>query len=415
LLFAYMPQKDLLGIMKRRDRQQQTEKKNEEAKSQVKEATTPLKLTMKKINDPNVAEALNNLDNIPPDAKPQDVKREAIRQLGDLSEKIRDMQKSTDIASMKMMQKMLRQLKGSQDSFSQELRSELSKGNFGQAAALLKKMQKELAEGKLSEEQKKQLSEQMQALAKALENLAQQSGELEKELEKMGLDKELAKMGEKQLREALQKQGLSADKIEDVLNKAAASNMARNRLSQMAGAMSGSGSGEAGGLSEDELSNAIEQLDGLESLQQQMMLTEASLNEIAQAIGSLGQGMMQGLGGQSPWSEGDPSNLGKGTGNPGIGMGERDTDENGEFETKTEKVNTKSQQGPIIASWYFKDQQVQGESKLNFSQVIQAGRDSAAEAISENEIPRKYEEAIKSYFGNIEETVPVSQPDGEDK
>jgi uncharacterized protein YqeY len=413
LLFAYVPQKDLLGIISRKDRQKHIEQQNEEAKSQVKAATEPLKLTMKKISDPNVAEALDKLDSLPPDAKPQDVKREAIRQLGDLSEKMKNMQKSSDLASMKMMQQMLKQLKSSQDSFSQQIRSELAQGNFGQAAALLKQMQKELSEGKLSEEQKKQLSEQMQALAKALENLSKQSGELEKELEQLGLDKNLAKLGEEQLREALQKQGLSADKIEDLLNKAAASNMARSRLSQMASAMAGSGMGGSGGLSGDELADAIDQLDDLESLQQQMMLTEASLNEIARAINSLGQGMMQGLGGQYPWQEGDPMNYGPGTGSPGIGMGERDTAEDGEFGTKRDKVNSKSQKGPVIASWYFKDMQVEGESQLSLSEVIQAGRDSAAEAISENEIPRKYEEPIKKYFGNIEDSAPASKPAGE--
>ncbi|MEJ2647148.1 MAG: hypothetical protein P8016_01910 [Sedimentisphaerales bacterium] len=414
VLFAYMPQKDLLGIIRQRNRQRQAEQQKEEAKTQVKEATASVKLAMSKMNDPNVAEALKNLGDLSPNARPEDVKKEAIRQLGDLSEKMKNMQKSSDLASMKAMQQMLKQLKGSPESFSLQLRSELSKGNFGQAAALLRKMQKDLAEGNLSEEQKKQLAQQMQALAKALEQLAQQSGEFEKELEKMGLSKELAQMGEKELRQALQKQGLSADKIEDLLNNAAASNRARNRLAQMAGAMAGSGMGTAGGLTADELADAIDQLDDLESLQQQMMLTEASLNELARAMNSLGQGMIQGLGQQSPWREGDPTGMGPGSGGPGISTGsERASDDEGEFGTKKEKVTTKGQPGPVIASWYFKDMQVEGESRLTLSDVIQTGRDSAAEAISENEIPRRYEDAIKSYFGSIEESVPALQPDGE--
>jgi hypothetical protein len=392
MLFTYMPQKDLLGILSNREKQHKIEENKEELKSQVKEATASIKLTMKKINDPNVADALNKLDKLPPDAKPQDVKREAIRQLGDLSEKIKDMQKSSDLASMKMMQQMLKQLKSSQDSFSQKLRSELSKGNFGQAAALLRQMQKELNEGKLSEEQKKQMAEQMQALAKALENLAKQNSELEKELEQMGLNKEFAKMSQQQLLEALQKQGLSSDKIDDLLQKTAAANMARQRLSQMSGAMAGSGSGSGGQLSGDELADAIDQLDGLESLQQQMNLTEAS------------------LGGQNPWQEGLNDNYGPGTGGPGQGMGERASDDSGDYGTKKEKVDTKTQKGPIIASWYFKDEQVEGQAERSLSDVIQAGRDSAAEAISENEIPRKYEESILKYFGNVEDSMPASKP-----
>jgi len=231
----------------------------------------------------------------------------------------------------------------------------------------------------------------------------------------MGLNKELAKMGQQQMREALQKQGLSAEKIEDLVNKAAASNMARDKLSQMAGAMAGSCDGNTGGLSGDELAEAMEQLDGLESLQQQMKLTEASLREIAQAISCLGEGMCQGLGGQGPWREGDTSGSGKGTGGPGMGTGERDSDDEGAYSTEKEIVKKPPQEGPIIASWYVKDKQVAGQAKRNLSEVIQAGRDTAAEAISENEIPRRYEDAIKSYFGNIEAAFPVAEPnDGQE-
>ncbi len=417
LLFAFMPQKDLLGIENRKEKENQSAIQKEKAESKVKEAAESVKLTMNKISDPNIAEALGKLNQMPAGAKPEDVKRDAIRQLGDLSEKVKDMQKSETLASMKMMQEMLKQLKGSPDSFSSKLRMELAKGNFGQASALLKQMQNELKEGKLSEEQKKQLSDQMQALAKALDDLAKQNEQLEKELEAMGLNKELAQMGGKELREALQKQGLNSDQIKDLMDKAAASKMAQQRMAQMANAMAGSGMGGAQGMSSgDELADAIEQLDGLEALQQQMMMTDASLREIARAIGSLGQGMGQGLGndgGQRPWDEGDTSRLGDGTGGPGMGSGTRDTDDEGDYNTKKDLINRPPQKGPIIASWYFKDIQVEGETKRDLSEVIQAGRDNAAEAISENEIPRRYEEAIKSYFGDIEQTFPAAEKAGE--
>lgn len=62
----------------------------------------------------------------------------------------------------------------------------------------------------------------------------------------------------------------------------------------------------------------------------------------------------------------------------------------------------------MIASWYFKESQIKGQAKREYSEVIQAGRDSAAEAITENEIPRRYEDAIKKYFGQLEQTPPDS-------
>jgi hypothetical protein len=57
----------------------------------------------------------------------------------------------------------------------------------------------------------------------------------------------------------------------------------------------------------------------------------------------------------------------------------------------------------VIVIWSFKDFQVKGEARRDFTGAIEAGRANAAEAISENRIPRKYEEAMKKYFGQLEE------------
>jgi hypothetical protein len=114
--------------------------------------------------------------------------------------------------------------------------------------------------------------------------------------------------------------------------------------------------------------------------------------------------MCQGLGYQGPFMEGFADRYGPGTGGPGMGYGPRSIDDTGETATKKTRLQNKPGQGPVIASWYFKDIQVTGEAKRDFSEVIQAGRDSAAEAISENQIPRKYEDAIKKYFGELEKS-----------
>jgi len=68
----------------------------------------------------------------------------------------------------------------------------LAKGDFAQASELLKQLQKDIAQGKLSEQQQKALAGQLQELGKQLQELAQKNAELEKELEKLGLDKSLA-------------------------------------------------------------------------------------------------------------------------------------------------------------------------------------------------------------------------------
>ncbi|MHC4727380.1 MAG: hypothetical protein ACYS17_09130 [Planctomycetota bacterium] len=402
-LVLFLPQKDLLGFLRKRNRQEEQTRQLQETKVDIKKAADPVKLAIKQLGEPELSDELAKLEQGPKDARPEEIKRQAIRKLGDLSDKIKKMQGDMQLESVNLMQKMFKQLKGSPDVFSQKLRLALAKGNFAEAANLLNQAQKQLAEGKLNEQQRKDLSEQLQNLARELQKLAQKNEELEKELEKLGLDKKLAKLNEQQLRQSLQKQGLTADKIEELLRKASAFRSASSRCAGLGRAMAGCGAG-AGGLSGDELADVMEQLDELEAIKQQFMLTQASLAEISRAIGCLGEGMCQGLGLQGPFMEGISDRYGPGTGGPGMGYGPRSIDETGEASTKKTRLKNKPGQGPVIASWYFKDIQVTGEAKRGFSEVVQAGRDNAAEAISENQIPRKYEDAIKKYFGQLEQS-----------
>ena len=239
---------------------------------------------MQKLDDPSLAEELKKLDELAKAGDPQELKREAIKALGDLSEKIKQMQGEAEMQAGNILQRMLKQLHGSSEPFSQQIRMALAKGDFSQAANLLRQLQKQLTEGALSDQQRKQMAEQLQQLAKELQKLSAQQRELEEELEKLGLDKKLAQMSEQQLRQTLQKQGLKSEQIEQLLQKMAASQAAAGRCSGLAQAMAACGEG-AGGLSADELSGAIDQLDALESLEQQMLQLQAGLNELSRLHG----------------------------------------------------------------------------------------------------------------------------------
>jgi len=404
-LLLYMPQKDLLGFLKKQHQQEAQTRQLAEAQTEVKEALEPVKAVIKELDDPALEKELEKLDELAKGGDPQELKREAIKALGDLSERIQQMQGGAEMQTGDILQRMLKQLHGSSEPFSQQIRMALAKGDFSQAANLLRQLQNQLTEGALSDQQRQQMAEQLQQLAKELQKLSTQQKELEEELEKLGLDKKLAQMGEQQLRQTLQKQGLKSEQIEQLLQKMAASQAAAGRCSGLAQAMAACAQG-AGGLSGDELAGAIEQLDALESLEQQMIQLQAGLNELSRCMGSLGEGMYDGIGGQSPFREGQANRYGSGSGGPGQGYGPRDSDEEGQFGTKTTRVTGKSDQGPVIAGWYFKDTQVKGEARRDFSEVVEASRARAADAISENQIPRKYEDAVKKYFGQLGQQAP---------
>jgi hypothetical protein len=404
-LVLFMPEKDLLGLLKKKKQQGQQAKQLEEAKAKVRQTAEAVKAATQGLHDPALEEELKKLDEIAQAGQPHELKREAIKTLGDLSDKLNQMQSGGQIDAANMMERMLKKLRGSADPFSQQVRTALAKGDFAQAANILSQLQKDLAQGKLSDQQRKDMAAQLQQLAKELQKLAEQKRELEDQLEKLGLDKKLAQLSEQQLRQALQRQGLRQDLIDQLMQKMAATQTASGRCSGLAMAMAACGAG-AGGLSADELSDAMDQLNALESLEQQAILLRAGLDQISQCIGQLGSGMSDEPGGQSPFQEGYSDGMGSGSGGPGMGFGPRDSDTAGQTGNKTTRVDGKGNEGPVIASWYFKDIQVKGEARRDFSQVVEAGRANAAEAISENQIPRKYEDAMKKYFGTLEQRGP---------
>jgi len=398
----FLPQKDLLGFLRQKDEEEQKSQEIEQAKEEVKTTAELVKAAVKDLGDPNLAEDLKKLDELANAGEPQEVKRQAIKALGDLSEKIKKMQSGSQVDAANALRQTLKRLRSSADPFSQKVRMAMAQGDFAKAADMLRQMQKELAEGKVSPEKRAELARQMQALAKELKKLAEENRQLEKELEKLGLDKKMAKMSPQQLKQALQKQGLKPELADQLMKKMAACQAAQGRCSGLGQAMAAAAG--AGGLSADELGDAIEQLDAMEMLEQQAIMMQAGLAEISRCMGSLGEGMCDGLGGQSPWQAGESTNYGSGSGGPGRGFGPRDSDSIGRTGNKSTRAQGKSDQGPIIASWYFKDIQVKGEARRQFTDVVQAGYDSAAEAINDNQIPRRYEEAVKEYFSQLEES-----------
>ena len=396
LTMAYMPQKDLLGFIRNSEQKQQEAQVIAVTQKQIEQTAKEIAAVVKQLDANQMDSELAQLAQMPSDLSPDAAKRQAIEKLGVLADKVEQMQQSVQQQSVDILKSMLKQMKSSQAGELANVRMALAKGDFSQASKLLQQLQKQVEEGGLSDQQKKDLAEQLQNLAKEMKNLAEKQKAIEDELQKMGLDKSLAKMDKEQLQKALQDKGLSSEKVEQLMDKMEASRQAAGRMSSMAEAMASAGSG---GLSGSDFAEAMEQLSELESLEMQSKLSQATLDEIERAIAGLGDGMCNGIGGQRPFSEGQSNRMGSGTGGPGMGFGPRDSDTQGDTSTTSTKVKGQTDKGPSIASWYIKGGTVRGEAKKEFSDVMQSAKDRAAEAINENVVPKKYEESVRKYFG----------------
>jgi hypothetical protein len=392
-----LPQQDLLGFLKDRQEQQKKDLTAQVAQTQVKKATEQVKAAVRVLGDPNLVADLKKLDELGQAAQPQEIKREAIKALGDLSEKIKQMQTGSKVAASGALQQMLKQLRGSSNELSQQVRMALAKGDFAQAANMLSELQKQLNAGTMSEDKRKELAAQMQDLAKELQKLSEQKKQVEEELAKLGLDKKLALATSEQLRQALQKQGLSPEKVDGLMKKIEAAQAAAAQCSNLGQALAGAAGGGSG-LSPGGLTDAIDELNSLDALQQEAFMLQASLAEISDVMNRLGRGA--GL-----WE------IGQGGGYDGEGIGLDTVDQhyitsNALKADKMTKAPSRPEGGPAVASWYFKDTQIKGEAQRPFAEVVQAGRATAAEAMSENQIPRRYEDAVKAYFNQLEQSGP---------
>ena len=405
-VLAFMPALDLLSRQANRLQSLQRQEQLAQARQDVKTAADRISAAVKELGDSEMAAELAALSHMNLGAKPEQIRRQAIRKLGDLSENIQKLQNDQRLAMLKPMQDMLKNLRSSPQAFSQELYLALARGQMGKAAEMIKQFQKQLAEGELSDRQRQDLAQQLGELGKQLEELAKQNAEFEKELQAAGLNKDLAKLSPEQLRKALQESGLTVEQIEQLLQKQSACQAASAACNRLGQGMAQAGmAGADGMLNSDELAELAGQLYSLEALGQDLALAQASLDEIGRAIGMLGEADCLGGGGQGPWQEGFSQSQGMGTGGPGIGFGPRGTTEGGDTDLQKTRAQSKQGKGPTIASWYFKGPQVKTEARRDFAEVIQTSRDGAAEAVSENQIPRKYEESIKKYFGQLEESA----------
>ena len=385
-----IPEMDLLGYAAQRDEVEQKDRELAEVKADIKKQIDSVKTKIEKLGDKNLVEDLAGLGDLTHTLDPADLKRQAIRKLGDLADKLTEKQKGADIQAAMELRSMMRRLKGQPGALDQRFNRALANADFSKAGDILKDLQDKLDSGELTEEERKALAKQLEELAKQLDKVAASKKALENALKQAGCGKAMAGLSGKALRDALKKKGLSDEQIDKIMKKAAACKMAASRCKALGkglgqcppGILAGSGSGR--------MASVMEELDDLQAMQDRAKLVGATKEEIEEAMALLGQCQGGGRGdkiGNKPNAQGE-----------GQAWGNRPTgDPEATKNTKTGVKNTNTE-GPIIYSAYVKGQQIKGRSKRDYKAVAQAAKDRAAEAVTDNKIPRQYQSSVKGYF-----------------
>ena len=263
---------------------------------------------------------------------------------------------------------------------------------------MLAQLQSEMNAGSLPEDKRKELAAQMQELAKELAKLAEQKSLIEDELAKLGLDKQLAQAGPEQLRQALQKQGLKPETIDRLLKKVEACQGASARCSGLGQALGGAAGG-GGSLSPDVLSGVIDELNSLDAMQQQALLLKASLAEDLEWPGwprpRHGRaGPMEDRAGRGARGRDWPVDR-----RSFDHLGPADREQDGEG---SEPGGGRSHRGKLVFPGY--PGQRRGAADIRGGGSGRTGQ--CGRGLSENQIPRRYEDAVKAYFNQLEKNGP---------
>ena len=409
-LLAFLPTMDLFGHQARQEEKQKQAVRLDQAKTEIKQATAVVKAAVDRLADKQLADELKQLGDLKTVAKPTELRRQTIRKLSDLSERIKKMRDSGEYRRAAALKERMKKLRGFPKSKFPELQRALARGRPEDAAEALQELQKKLRDGKVSDAEKEALARELADLAKQLEQLGDRDKAAEDLLEREGLDKRLAKMTDEELRKALEQKGLTEEQIDRLREKLERLGESCRSCGKLGEAMAGACQGGGRSLSPEEFDALLDQLDEMSGRMERIALVEGSLDDIDKAIALLGEGQCPGglglslddQGGQGAYQAGASTGRGRGTGGPGKGYGARDTADGGKVGHTKTQVRGKTGKGPMIASRLFRGRQLKGKARRELAEVTRAARDAAAEAISDKRIPRKYESAVKDYFGDME-------------
>ena len=314
-------------------------------------------------------------------------KDKAMMALNQLTDAIKERQKQ--LGSPEQVNRQLQQLKEmASDGPAEDFAKALAKGDFAKAAEELKQIKEKLASGKMTEKEKEALKNQIAEMSKQLEKLAnldQRKKQLEEAKKNGGLsqeqyDKEMAKLND-------QAKGLEGLKKMAEKLAQAQQEMAKGDMKKAA---------EALGMSEKQLEKMAQELQEMQSLEGALAdLQDAKSIMNGEGMNQLGEGMSQGGMGRSP------NQMRQGQGGRGQGEGDR-----AEAPDDVASYNTRAKQqfgkgAAVIEGTAPPISQTKGQSGIAIQGEVETASGSAADALTNQKIPKTVEKHIRGYFDQI--------------
>ena len=293
------------------------------------------------------------------------------------------------LGSPDQVNRQLQQLKAmGQNGPADQFAKELAKGDFKKAADQLKQLQEKMQKGEMTQAQKKALQEQLGEMSKKLNDLAnmeQRKKQLDEALKNGGLSKE---QYEREV-EKLKQQSKSLRQLQEIASKLGQAQEALQKGDAKKAA-------ESLGMTQQQLSQMAKQLDEMDSLDSTLAdVQDAKKGMNDDGMNQLGQ-MLEGMGNMNSMRKGNGNGSGRGR-----GMGDR-PEAPDETATYITKVNQQIKKGKAVLQGFTQPSKtVKGESVIDIQGEMEAATASAAEALSNQRIPKNVEKHIRAYYDQI--------------
>ncbi|MDP7005429.1 MAG: hypothetical protein QF718_04390 [Phycisphaerales bacterium] len=317
---------------------------------------------------------------------PETLRREALRKITDLQKRLDEMLQEDDPLTFDEMTNRMQAIELPKNSKTLPLVAAMKNGNFDQAKKEFEKLQEKMESEKLSEEEREELAKSLEELAKQLEKLASANESLSSALSAAGMNGELANNSEAAMK-AIKNSNLSEEQKKKLLELL----KAQQQASKMCKKMSSSCKKCSGGNGDQAMANELAKLDAMQKFKTKAELAKKECqNAVKGMCNSPGYGM-------------------SGTG----GIGQGNGDKNRVKETATKGVPERSPvhtiEGTIIARQLFEGGLLTtNESTSTVKETVLTQQRNAEQAIADEEIPRKYHDLLKHYFGQLEELTESS-------
>ena len=307
-------------------------------------------------------------------------------EMNKLTDALKERQKQ--LGSPEQVNRQLQQLKEmGKNGPADQMAKELAKGDFKKAAEQLKQLQEKLQKGDMTQAEKKALEEQLGEIAKKLKdvaNMEERKKQLEQALKNGGLSKE---QYEREM-EKLKEQSKSLKQLQEIAAKLGQAQEALKKGDTKQAA-------ESLGMTEQQLAQMAKQLEEMEALESTMAdVMDAKNSMNGDDMNQLGK-MMDGMGSLTTMRRG-----GEGLGR-GRGQGDRPEapDETATYSTKIQQQIRKGK--AVLQGFTQPGKTIKGESVIDIQGEMEAATASAADALSNQKIPKNVEKHIRAYYDQI--------------